>query len=216
MEGSVANHFAKTAQASADKAEVKGQSEIRSAQDSAKNAEGSLSNKVDDFRSEAGSTLTKAIGRVQSIVARSKANKMGLSSLITRSIDMLTGLSNVAKGASLCSAIALSLGGCATTPIPNEQIAVAKSSVQRAEQNGAPELAPVEMSTARQELASAEKAAADHEAQSATQWAEKANVDAQLAEATAQEHRAHKAATEFDASMATLRQETQRSSQPNQ
>jgi Domain of unknown function (DUF4398) len=197
---------------------------------------------VDVFRREAGSTLTKAIGRVQaigkqrlaattdmasqacdaasnamdSILARSKANKMDLSSLITRSIDMLMGLSNVAKGASLFTAIALSLGGCATTPIPNEQIAVAKSSVQRAEQNGAPELAPVEMSTARQELASAEKAAADHEALSATQWAEKANVDAQLAEATAQERRAHKAATEFDASMATLRQETQRSSQPNQ
>jgi hypothetical protein len=129
---------------------------------------------------------------------------------------MLIGLSNLAKGASLCTAIALSVGGCATTPIPNEQIAVAKSSVQRAEQSGAPELAPVEMSTARQELASAEKAAADREALPATQWAEKANVDAQLAEATAQERRAHKAATEFDASMAALRQETQRSSQPAQ
>ncbi len=129
---------------------------------------------------------------------------------------MLIDLSSLAKGASLCTAIALSVAGCATTPIPNEQIAVAKSSVQRAEQSGAPELAPVEMSTARQELASAEKAAADREALPATQWAEKANADAQLAEATAQQRRAHKAATEFDASMATLRQETQRSSQPTQ
>jgi len=129
---------------------------------------------------------------------------------------MLIGLSNLAKGASLCTAIALSVAGCATAPIPNEQIAVAKSSVQRAEQSGAPELAPVEMSAARQELASAEKAAADRQALPATQWAEKANVDAQLAEATAQQRRAHKAATEFDASMATLRQETQRSSQPTQ
>jgi hypothetical protein len=125
-------------------------------------------------------------------------------------------VSNLAKGASLCAAIALVAAGCASTPIPNEQIAVAKSSVQRAEQNGAPELAPVEMSTARQELASAEKAAADRQALPATQWAEKANVDAQLAEATAQERRAHKAATEFDASMATLRQETQRAAQPTQ
>jgi Domain of unknown function (DUF4398) len=129
---------------------------------------------------------------------------------------MLIDLSNLAKGASLCTALALSVAGCASTPIPNEQIAVAKSSVQRAEQNGAPELAPLEMSTARQELASAEKAAADHEALPAAQWAEKANVDAQLAEATAQERRAHKAATEFDASMTALRQETQRSSQPTQ
>jgi Domain of unknown function (DUF4398) len=124
--------------------------------------------------------------------------------------------SNIAKGAALWTAFALCAAGCASTPIPNEQIAVAKSSVQRAEQNGAPELAPVEMSAARQELASAEKAAADRQALPATQWAEKANVDAQLAEATAQQRKAHKAATEFDASMATLRQETQRSSQPTQ
>lgn len=125
-------------------------------------------------------------------------------------------LTNLAKAATLYTALALGAAGCVSTPIPNEQIAVAKSSVQRAEQNGAPELAPVEMSTAHQELASAEKAAADHEALPATQWAEKANVDAQLAEATAQERRAHKAAAEFDASMRALREETQRSSQPTQ
>jgi Domain of unknown function (DUF4398) len=129
---------------------------------------------------------------------------------------MLPELSNVAGGVSLSTILALSVAGCATTPIPNEQLAVAKSSVQRAEQNGAPELAPVEMATARQELASAEKAAADHQPLPATQWAEKANVDAQLAEATAQERRAHKAATDFDASMTALRQETQRSAQPTQ
>jgi hypothetical protein len=129
---------------------------------------------------------------------------------------MLIDFSNLARGASLWAAITVCVAGCASAPIPNEQIAVAKSSVQRAEQSGAPELAPVEMSTARQELASAEKAAADREALPATQWAEKANVDAQLAEATAQERRARKASTEFDASMTALRQETQRSSQPSQ
>ena len=129
---------------------------------------------------------------------------------------MLIHSSKLAKGAGFYMVLILSLAGCASAPIPNEQIAVAKSSVQRAEQDGAPELAPVEMSAARQELASAEKAAADRQALPATQWAEKANVDAQLAEAVAQQRRAHKAATEFDASMATLRQETQRSSQPTQ
>jgi hypothetical protein len=125
-------------------------------------------------------------------------------------------LSKLAKGASLCTAIALSVAGCATTPIPNEKIAVAKSSVQRAEQAGAPELAPVEMATARDELNRAEKAAADHDAQPATQLAERANVDAQLAEATAQQNRAHKAAAEFDANLQALRQESLRSSQPTQ
>jgi Domain of unknown function (DUF4398) len=129
---------------------------------------------------------------------------------------MLIIFSKLGKGAIFCTAIALCVTGCASTPIPNEQIAVAKSSVQRAEQSGAPELAPVEMSAARQELASAEKAAADREALTATQWAEKADVDAQLAEATAQQHRAHKAAEDFDASMAVLQQETQRSSDATQ
>jgi Domain of unknown function (DUF4398) len=110
----------------------------------------------------------------------------------------------------------VSAAGCATTPIPNEKIAVAKASLQHAEQSGAPELAPVEMSEARDKLARAEKAAADRDAQPATQLAEQANVDAQLAEATAQQKKSRKAAMEFDASMQALRQETLRSSQPTQ
>jgi hypothetical protein len=110
----------------------------------------------------------------------------------------------------------LAAAGCATTPIPNEKIAVAKASLQHAEQSGAPELAPVEMSEARDKLSRAEKAAADHDAQPATELAEQANIDAQLAEATAQEKKSHKAAMEFDASMQALRQESMRSSQPAQ
>ena len=38
------------------------------------------------------------------------------------------------KYAVICAALALSAVGCATTPVPNEKIAVAQSSVQRAEQ----------------------------------------------------------------------------------
>ncbi len=93
---------------------------------------------------------------------------------------------------------------------------MAKSSVQRAEQSGAPELAPVEMAAARDKLSRAEKAAADHDAQPATLLAEQANADAQLAEATAQQQRSHKAAMEFDASMQALRSESLRTSQPTQ
>jgi len=127
---------------------------------------------------------------------------------------MLIGKSDL-KYVALCAAIVLT-AGCATTPVPNEKIAVAKSSVQRAEQSGAPELAPVEMAAARDKLARAEKAAADHDAAPATQLAEQANVDAQLAEATAQEQHSRKAAKEFDASLQALRQESLRSTQPNQ
>jgi Domain of unknown function (DUF4398) len=132
-----------------------------------------------------------------------------------RSYNMRFELSPLAKGAAIGIAL-MTAAACATTPIPNEKIAVAKSSLQHAEQSGAPELAPVEMAQARDKLSRAEKAVADHDAQPATELAEQANVDAQLAEATAQEKKSRKAAMEFDASMQALRQETLRSSQPTQ
>ncbi|MGO9514447.1 MAG: DUF4398 domain-containing protein [Steroidobacteraceae bacterium] len=91
---------------------------------------------------------------------------------------------------------------------------MAKASVQRAEGSGAPEYAPVELATARDKLARAEKANADHDLQPATNLAEQANVDAELADATAQQQRAHKAAMEFDSSINTLQQESMRSSPP--
>jgi hypothetical protein len=65
-------------------------------------------------------------------------------------------------------------------------------------------------------LAHAEKAAADRDAQPATQLAEQADADAQLAEATAQEQRSHKAAVELDANLQALRQESSRNAQSNQ
>jgi Domain of unknown function (DUF4398) len=120
------------------------------------------------------------------------------------------------KGAAVSAAVVCGLAACASTPIPNEKIAVAKASVQRAEQSGAPELAPVELAAARDKLNRAEKAVADRDAQPATMLAEQANVDAQLAEATAIQQRSHKAALEFDNSMQALRQESMRSTQPTQ
>ena len=125
-------------------------------------------------------------------------------------------LSRLMRGATACAAVALGLAACASTPIPNEKIAVAKESVQRAERAGAPELAPVEMATARDKLARAEKAAADRDGQPATQLAEQAIVDARLAEATAEQHRSQLAAMEFDASMQALRSESMRNTQPTQ
>jgi Domain of unknown function (DUF4398) len=129
---------------------------------------------------------------------------------------VLIQLTKMTRGAMTCAAITVGLAACASTPVPNEKIAVAKASVQRAEQSGAPELAPVEMAAARDKLARAEKAAADRDAEPATQLAEQANVDARLAEATAQQQRAHKAAMEFDASMQALRTESMRSTEPTQ
>ena len=123
---------------------------------------------------------------------------------------MKIGISLLVKGASLCAMLGLSTAVWAADPIPNEKIAVAKNSLQRAEQAGAPEVAPLEMAAARDKLVRAEKALSDHNKVSAIQLAEQADVDAQLAEATAQRQRSHKAATEFDASLQALRQESQR------
>jgi DNA repair ATPase RecN len=116
------------------------------------------------------------------------------------------------KGAAVCAAAMLALAACASSPIPNEKIAVAKASVQHAEQSGAQELAPVELSAARDKLQRAEKAAADHDAEPATMLAEQANVDAELAEATAQEHRSQKAHAELQASLQALREQANHSS----
>ncbi len=125
-------------------------------------------------------------------------------------------LSTLMKMAAVGAATVCGLAACASTPIPNEKIAVAKASVQRAEQSGAPELAPVELATAKDKLNRAEKDAADHNAQPATLLAEQADVDAQLAEATATQQKSHKAAVEFDSSMQALRTESMRSTQPTQ
>jgi hypothetical protein len=124
--------------------------------------------------------------------------------------------SRLAKGVAAFAATVAVLAACASNPAADEKIAVAKASLQRAEGSGAPEFAPVEMAAARDKLARAEKANADRNLQPAVLLADQANVDAQLAEATAQQQRSYKAATEFDASMQALRQESMRSSQPAQ
>jgi len=125
-------------------------------------------------------------------------------------------LSRLTKSAAGIAVTVMVLGACASNPLADEKIAVAKASLQRAEGSGAPEFAPVELATARDKLARAEKANADHDLQPATNFAEQANVDAELAEATAQEQRAHLAAMEFDSSIKTLQQESMRSSPPTQ
>jgi len=125
------------------------------------------------------------------------------------------GISRIARSLAWCAAAA-ALAACASTPIPNEKIAVAQAAVQRAEQSGAPELAPVEMAAARDKLARAQQAAAKHDAQPATQLAEQANVDAQLAEATAEQQHSRKAAMELDASLQALRSESLRNTQSTQ
>ncbi len=111
-------------------------------------------------------------------------------------------------------AATIGLAACSSNPAADEKIAVAKEAVARAEQSGAPQAAPTELASARDKLAQAEKANANHTLPLATNLAEQANVDAQVAEATALQQRSHKAAADFDSSMQTLQQESQRNTAP--
>ncbi len=117
-------------------------------------------------------------------------------------------------GGAAIAAAALGMAACASTPVPNDRLAVAHDSVQRAERSGAPELAPVQLASAKEKLNKAENAAAQHDGVAAGQYADQANIDAQLAEAMANQQKSHKAAMDFDANMQALRSEAMRSTQP--
>ena len=67
MESSITSNLPKNSQALADKAADKVQGGIRDAQHAAKDAGATLSSKVEELRSDTGSTLTKAVERAQSI-----------------------------------------------------------------------------------------------------------------------------------------------------
>jgi hypothetical protein len=114
------------------------------------------------------------------------------------------------------AALGASLVAHAADPMADEKIAVAKASLARAEQSGAPQSAPVELASARDKINRAEKAKSDRDLKMATKLAEQANVDAQVAEASAMQQKSHAAAVEFDTSMQALRAEALRSTQPAQ
>jgi hypothetical protein len=120
------------------------------------------------------------------------------------------------KAAFALLAVTAGAAAYANNHVTDEKIAVAKTSIDRAEQSGAPLAAPVELASARDKLARAQKANADHNPKPAALLADQANIDAQVAEAMALQARSKKAATEFDTSMQALRQESTRASQSAQ
>jgi hypothetical protein len=88
----------------------------------------------------------------------------------------------------------LLLIACASTPPPTAQVAVSAAAVANAVSAGGPELAPVEMKTARDKLDRANAAMLAKNYDSALALAQEAQVDAGLAQAKAQSVKARKAA----------------------
>jgi septal ring factor EnvC (AmiA/AmiB activator) len=110
----------------------------------------------------------------------------------------------------LWCAVAFGIVACASTPMPVDKLAVAKSSVERAEQAQAAQFAQVELTTARNKLAAAQAAADKRDAELAARMADQAEVDAQLAEFTARAKQQEQLVTEMEASLRTLQNETLR------
>ncbi len=116
---------------------------------------------------------------------------------------------NGTRNSILC-AIVFGMVGCASTPMPVEKLAVAKNSLDRAEQAQAAQFAQVELTSARNKYAAAQQAADRNEADVAARLADQAEVDAQLAEATARAKQQQQLVAEMDASLRDLEKETLR------
>jgi septal ring factor EnvC (AmiA/AmiB activator) len=106
--------------------------------------------------------------------------------------------------------IAFGIVACASAPMPVDKLAVAKSSLQRAEQAQAGQFAQVELNAARTKLAAAQAAAEDRDGEVAARLADQADVDAQLAESTARAKQQEQLVAEMDKSLRDLRNETLR------
>lgn len=104
----------------------------------------------------------------------------------------------------------LSLGGCAGTAPPTEQMRVSKAAVTGAENTGAQRLAPVEFRSAQEKIKQAEAAMENEEYEKARRFAEEAEVDARLAEVKSRRVKTQKAAEELKKSIEILQQEIDR------
>ena len=105
--------------------------------------------------------------------------------------------------------------GCASTPVPEAKLALAQSSIERAEQAEAVTLAGAPLRNAREKLEGAKLAAAKKDGAQAGRLAEQADADAQLAEAMARAARSEKAVTDLEQSLRALSNEAQRNSTPS-
>jgi hypothetical protein len=110
----------------------------------------------------------------------------------------------------LAAALLIVLGGCASTPVPTAQMAVAEAAVQRANTSGTSDNAAAELQIAVSKLASARDAVAAKDYERARQLAEQVEVDAQAAELHAQAARSRKAAQETQDAARVLQEEINR------
>jgi hypothetical protein len=112
--------------------------------------------------------------------------------------------------ASAVLAGALFVSGCASTPPPTAQLAVATAAIAHATAAGAAETAPLELGMARDKLNRAQMAVANKDMDTALSLAQQAQLDAQLAEAKGEAARSRKAADALGEAGRALREELTR------
>lgn len=103
--------------------------------------------------------------------------------------------------------------GCASKPIPTEQFAISKSSIDSATAAGADQYAPLEIKSAREKLNSAERSVEAKQYEVAAALAEESTVDAKLAEAKSEAEKSKKSVDELNKGLRTLMDEVNRNSQ---
>lgn len=99
--------------------------------------------------------------------------------------------------------------GCSSAKPPLDTLATADAALSRAIDTKAAELAPLELHLAREELDSAKRAMDAEEYNKARRLAEKALVDAKLAETKARSESARGAAREAQSTIDALRREAE-------
>lgn len=105
---------------------------------------------------------------------------------------------------------AISMAACASTPAPTERMIIARAAISNASSAGGSEFAPLQLKSAMEKMDIAEQAMSDKDYVRARQFAEQAQVDAQLAGAMASSVKAKKAADALQEDSRVLSQEIDR------
>lgn len=119
---------------------------------------------------------------------------------------------SLALTSTLCVCTLMLLTACSSMQTPaTADVAVSKAAVDNATTADAAEYAPLEMNRARDKLAMANRAMADHDYKLADTLANEAQADAKLALAKANSAKARAAAAALQDDVRVLREELQRS-----
>lgn len=115
----------------------------------------------------------------------------------------------------LGAALVLSLAACASQKAPaTADVAVSKNAVENAVSAGASDLAPEEITSARDKMMQANQALAAKDYARARDLASQAQADAKLAQSKANSAKATAAAEALNADLRVLREEVDRANKP--